>query len=200
MGYVHDNTQKKKWKQLNEKERYKIEALLKAGFKAKEIAEQLGRDRRTIEREIRRGTVIQRRENPYASRNPKVKDYLDEYVYLADVGQRRAEENARNKGRGLKIGHDHRLARYIEKRIKEDKLSPDAVIGEIKEKGLKFEIMLCTKTVYNMIDRGDFLNLINGSSRETRRNRTLGNGYCSWKYENVSIGDDRTKKPKGINI
>jgi len=109
MGYVHDNTQKKKWKQLNEKERYKIEALLKAGFKAKEIAEQLGRDRRTIEREIRRGTVIQRRENPYASRNPKVKDYLDEYVYLADVGQRRAEENARNKGRGLKIGHDHRL-------------------------------------------------------------------------------------------
>ena len=77
------------------------------------------------------------RENPYASRNPKVKDYLDEYVYLADVGQRRAEENARNKGRRLKIGHAHRLARYIEKWIKEDKLASDAVIGEIKEKDLK---------------------------------------------------------------
>lgn len=161
MSQFNNTTRERKWKQISEKERYKIEALLKAGFKAKEIAEQLGRDRRTIEREIKRGMVIQRRENPYASRNPEVKDYLDEYVYLADVGQRRAKENARNKGRGLKIGHAHRLAGYIEKRIKEDKLSPDAVIGEIKEKGLKFEVTLCTKTVYNMIDRGDFLNLTN---------------------------------------
>jgi IS30 family transposase len=161
MGQLNNNTKQRKWKQIKENERYKIEALLKAGLKAKEIAQQLGRDRRTIEREIKRGLVIQRRENPYVSRNPDIKDYLDEYVYLADVGQRRAEENAKNKGRGLKIGHDHSLARYLEKRIMEDKLAPDAVIGEIKEKGLKFKVTLCTKTVYNMIDRGDFLKLTN---------------------------------------
>lgn len=64
MGQYNHNTKQGKWKQINEKERYKIEALLKAGLKAREIAQQLGRDRRTIEREIKRGLVIQRRENP----------------------------------------------------------------------------------------------------------------------------------------
>jgi IS30 family transposase len=73
MSQLNNTTRERKWKQISEKERYKIEALLKAGFKAKEIAEQLGRDRRTIEREIKRGMVIQRRENPYASRNPEEK-------------------------------------------------------------------------------------------------------------------------------
>ena len=100
---------RRKWKQINEKERYKIEVLIKAGHAAKVIAQMLGRDRRTIEREIKRGGVVQRRENPYASRNPAIKDYLDERVYKADAGQRRAEENAANKGRGLKIGHDMSL-------------------------------------------------------------------------------------------
>ena len=29
-------------------------------------------------------------------------------------------------------------------------------IGEIKAQGLAFSVSLCTKTVYNIIDRGDF--------------------------------------------
>lgn len=49
----------------------------------------------------------------------------------------------------------------MEKRIGKDGFSPDAAVGEIKAKGLTFEVTLCTKTVYNMIDRGDFLNLSN---------------------------------------
>jgi hypothetical protein len=52
-------------------------------------------------------------------------------VYLADVGQRKHEENATNQGRGLKIGHDHRLARYIEEKIKNERWSPDAIIGSM---------------------------------------------------------------------
>ena len=154
-------TKARKWKQLSERERYKIEALTRAGHSPREIAVQLGRDRRTIERELIRGSVVHRRLNPYASRNPKVKDYLDETMYAADMGQRRAEENAGNKGRGLKIGHDHAFAHHLEQRIGEDSFSPDAAIGEIKAKGLKFKVTLCTKTIYNMIDRGDFLNLTN---------------------------------------
>lgn len=161
MSQNNHTTRQKKWKQVSEKERYKIEGLLKAGHTPGEIAQTLGRDRRTIEREIKRGSVIQRRENRYASRNPSVRDYLDETVYAADVGQREAERNAANKGRGLKIGHDHGLARHLEKRIGKDGFSPDAAIGEIKAKGLVFKVTLCTKTVYNMIDRGDFLTLSN---------------------------------------
>ena len=45
-------TKGRKWKVLQEKERYNIEMLLKERYKAKEIAKVLGRDRRTIEREI----------------------------------------------------------------------------------------------------------------------------------------------------
>lgn len=161
MGQVNHTTVRGRWQQLSEKERYKIEGLLHAGHKAKDIARLLGRHRRTIEREIKRGSFIKRRENPYASRNPAVKDFFEEECYAADVGQRRAEENAANKGRGLKIAHDHQLARYLEKRIGQDKFSPDAALGEIKAKGLIFQVTLCTKTVYNMIDRGDFLNLSN---------------------------------------
>jgi IS30 family transposase len=52
--------------------------------------------------------------------------------------------------------------KYIEKKIIEDKYSPDAVIGEIEKKGMKFEARICTKTLYNYIDLGDvFLNLTN---------------------------------------
>ena len=47
-----DTTNSKKWKVLNEKDRYNIELLLKEGYKIKNIAQVLGRDRRTIEREI----------------------------------------------------------------------------------------------------------------------------------------------------
>jgi transposase, IS30 family len=68
----------------------------------------------------------------------------------------------KNKGPMLKMGKDHKLVKYIEKKIIEDKYSPDAVIGEIEEKGMKFDARICTKTLYNYINRGDvFLNLTN---------------------------------------
>jgi IS30 family transposase len=165
MSQDNRNTKRGKWKHLSEKERYQIESLLKARHSPKEIAALIRRDRRTVEREIRRGAVTQRDSL-----------WLDATVYLADTGQRRAEENAANKGRGLKIGHDHALARYLEQRIGVDGFSPDAAIGEIKAKGMKFQETLCTKTVYNMIDRGDFLNITNndlpykkGRKRRKRR-------------------------------
>ena len=161
MGQEHNSKKHRGWKQLSERERYKIEALDREGLKAKEIARHLERDRRTIERELLRGRVVQRRENPYASRNPKAPDYLEEKRYYADVGQRVREERAANKGRSLKIGCGHDLAQYIEKKIGKEKYSPDAVIGGIREKGLKFSTMICTKTLYNYIDQGLFLSITN---------------------------------------
>ena len=67
---VGDMTKRKKWKVIEKWERYKIEVLLKEGYKPKEIAKVLGRDRRSIEREIQRGKVTKKIENPYVSRNP----------------------------------------------------------------------------------------------------------------------------------
>ena len=171
MNPNHHNTRRRTWEQLNEIERYKIETLLKAGHGTGYISKFLSRDRRTIQREIKRGSVIQRRENPYVSRDPLVPEYLDEVVYLADAGQRVSEERASNKGRGLKIGHDHELARYLEHKIGEEKYSPDAALAAVATSGKVFAVRLCTKTVYNMITRGDFLNLTNASLPEKGRRK-----------------------------
>ncbi len=150
MGQEQGNTKKRTWKQLSEGERYKIEALSHKGVPPCEIAKELGRDRRTIEREIARGLTVQRNS-----------DLTERKVYLADVGQRKHEEAGANKGRGLKIGHDHKLAEFIEDKIKNEKWSPDAVIGYIKAEGLQFETAICTKTVYAYIDRGIFAGISN---------------------------------------
>jgi len=152
MGQGQNNTKTRTWEQLSEKDRYKIEALSQRGVPPSEIGKSLNpkRDRRTIEREIARGLTLQRDW-----------ELREKMVYLADVGQRKHDERAANKGRGLKIGHDHKLAEHIERKIIEEKYSPDAVIGEIRAQGLQFEVTVCTKTVYNMIDAGIFLRLSN---------------------------------------
>lgn len=150
MGQEEDNKKQGKWKQIDEKERYHLEILLREGLAPPEAAKRLGRDRRTIEREIKRGSVIQRD-----------KEWRDRQVYCADVGQRVKKEREANKGQALKIGHDHELVRYIERKIGQEKYSPDAVIGEILAKGIPFQEKICTKTLYNYIDRGLFLNISN---------------------------------------
>ena len=80
-------TKRKKWKVIDEVEQYKIEMLLKERYKPKEI----NRDRRTIEREIQRGKVTKKIENPYVSRNPKVPDYIEKTFYSAKVANENAE-------------------------------------------------------------------------------------------------------------
>ena len=75
------------------------------------------------------------------------------------------------KGRKLKVLKDKELFKHIEKKIADDNYAPDAVIGEIKEKALSFSTMICTKTVYNMIDRGDFCRITN-QNLPIKRNKT----------------------------
>lgn len=137
-------------KHLTERERYTIEILLKEKLSPNEIAKRLGRHPRTIEREIAKGNV-----------ELKNSDLTYRYEYCADHGQRVYYNNAARKGRGLKIGNDHKLARHIEGRIIKGKYSPDAVIGEIKAKRLEFAVQICTKTLYNYIDQDVFLNVTN---------------------------------------
>jgi IS30 family transposase len=167
MDYQNNyTTEKKKWQQISEKERYIIETLYKQGLAPVCIGKALEtkRDRRTIERELKKGMCKQLNH-----------DLTEKTIYLADVAQRITNERAKNKGRSLKIGYDHKLVKHIENKIINDKYSPDAVIGEIKaqklkelkskelrnEQELKFEVEICTKTVYNYIDKGVFLNLTN---------------------------------------
>lgn len=179
MSLNNNNTESRKGKHLTERERYQIEVLLKERIKPVEIAKRLERNRRTIEREISRGSVFLMKTDL---------TYMKEYC--ADTGQSVYDKNSQNKGPTLKIGHDHELARHIENRIIRDRYSPDAVIGEIKAKGLKFKVQICAKTVYNYIDKEIFMNLTN-KDLPVKRNRKKGT------YKRVRIVH---KNLKGISI
>ncbi|MDD3169428.1 MAG: IS30 family transposase [Eubacteriales bacterium] len=161
MDQEKHNTSKRKWKQISEKERYKIEALYEQGLTPAQIGVAMNprRDRRTIQRELLLGLVEQKRLNPSYKKNEPL--YIVEKTYKADTGQMRHDERAANKGRGLKIGNDQKLADYIEGKIKDEKWSPDVIIGRIKEKGMPFKTSICTKTVYNYIDKGIFREVTN---------------------------------------
>jgi len=150
MNLTNHTTKSKKNKYLTEIDRYKIEVLKKQGISNVDIAKALDKSDRTIRREIARGTI-------------KIlnSDLSERTEYCADVAQAKYRENAVNKGPSLKIGADHELAEYIENKIINEDYSPDAVIGEIKEQGIQFKTTICTKTVYNYIDKDIFLNLNN---------------------------------------
>lgn len=168
------STKKRKWEQITERERYKIEALYEQGLRPAQIGEALTpkRDRRTMEREILLGLVEQKRMN--TSNNKYAPMYVTELVYKADTAQMRHRERAANKGRGLKIGNDQKLADYIERKIKDEKWSPDAVIGRLKAEGWRYNVTICTKTVYNYIDRDIFREVTNKDlwvKKEMRRKR-----------------------------
>lgn len=163
------------FKQLTERERYQIEILLKEKRTPSEVAIVLGKHKRTIEREIARGTV-QMMNTDLSFKNQ----------YCADTAQVVSLRNAQNKGAGLKIGHDHKLAQHIEKKIIKEQYSPDAVIGEIRKKGLKFNTTICTKTLYNYIDKEVFAKISNNDLPVKRKPK-------KGKYQRVRVAHNNLK-------
>lgn len=137
-------------KYLTERQRYEIEAYLKAGHKPEEIAKLVGKCVRTIYYELKRGKCKQ-----------LTSDLEEKEVYLADVSQRKYDENKLNKGASLKIGNDIKLCQFIEHKIKEEKYSPYAALQFIKNNHMNFKTDICTQTLYNYIDKGIILNVEN---------------------------------------
>ena len=111
MDHQYCNRDRRYGKYLTESDRFKLEALLKASIPKNEIAVQLGKSLRTINREINRGQVIN-------------VDSLwrEKLVYSAEYSQQMYMHRVSNKGPALKIGRDHKLAEHIEKKIKRDKI------------------------------------------------------------------------------
>ncbi len=101
------------YQHLTWRERLIIETRLKDGWSKQRIADELGRHVSTIYREIKRGLGIQR-----------TTELIDRECYIPDIAQARYEDHYPDKGPGLKIGKDHRLARYLEAAIKGEGLSP----------------------------------------------------------------------------
>lgn len=161
-------TTKKKYVHLKESERYKIEVLSADGKKVVEIAKLLRRNRATIYREIERGVVVRLQH-----------DLTEKTTYRAHVGQAEYEKRGRNKERPLKIGRDKVLEEYIRIKLVDERFSPDAIIGGINASGRKFTGMICTKTLYNYIDKGIFSGISNKDlwqkrNKKRRKYRPVG--------------------------
>lgn len=134
---------------ITEKERYKIEGCKAVGMSNRAIAQVLNRSHTAINKEIKRGTVKQMRS-----------DLTESKEYKADYAQMKSEGAGRNKGTNLKIGNDHKLVKFLEKKTREEKYSPDATLAVARKQG-GFKNMICKKTLYTYINNGLFLELSN---------------------------------------
>ena len=182
------NTERKKYTHLAERDRYKIEILLKDEKDADEIARLLRRDRSTIYREIKRGRT---RRLGY--------DFFEKTEYRANVAQADYDKQGKNKERSLKIGKDKDLEAYIRIKLIKEKFSPDAIIGQIKVDGLEFEGSITTKTLYNYIDAGLFAGISNQNLWQKRNKKKRG--YRTISRVNTKNRQCRSieDRPKEIN-
>ena len=133
-------------KQTTEAQRKELTAWVKIGVAAAEqlyVAKELGVHHTTIYRELKRCT--------YEHLNS---DYTTETRYNPEGAQARYEANLRAKGPELKIGNDYELADYLIAKIRDEKYSPEAAIGEAEVKGWPFKTHICASTAYNYI-RGE---------------------------------------------
>lgn len=154
------------FKHLTKTSRLQLEAYLKINMPIKEIAEQLNVHISTIYREIKRGKC-------------ELLDYqFRTYeAYSPDIAEEQYQTNLKDKGPDIKLGKDYAFVTYVEKRIIEDKLSPCAVLGEIKFNKLFFDTCITKNTLYSYIEKGFFPNLtikhLTMKSKEKKKRRNV---------------------------
>lgn len=130
----------KHFSHLTPTQRTQIDAFRRAGMKVVDIAKEVGVHYTTIYRELKRCT--------YEHLNS---DYTTEIRYNPDGAQARYEANLRAKGPELKIGNNYELADYLIGKIRDEKYSPEAAIGEAEVCGWPFRVHICASTAYNYI-------------------------------------------------
>lgn len=142
---------------MTEKERYQLEAYLRAGKTKTWIAAAMGFCRKTIYNEIRRGQYVH------------TCDYWDELRYSADKGQQIHRYNQTAKGRPIKLGKYHSYAQRLEELMlgiqpdgkvdKRKRYSPYAALIQTRREG--YPIQVCVSTLYSYIDKGVFARITN---------------------------------------
>lgn len=169
---------KKGTKNLSFTQRLQIETLYNSKHTIKEISEILCLHISTIYKELKKGQYQHITKRDYFWYGVRFEKRIK---YSAQIAQDRYNQVCLNKGRDLKIGKDFAFVKYMEKRVNEDKISPCAVLGEIKYKHLPFTSISKT-TLYRYIDMGIF-----GNIKLTKRKKV---------YKKVCI----KRAPKGTSI
>lgn len=177
---------KRRFRHLSWTDRLKIEQMLKDGRHYQDIADEIGVHLRTIYNEVKRGRYIHTNS-----------DLTEEERYSPDIAEMAYREHLAAKGPDLKIGKDHDLAQYIEKKIGEEGYSPAAVLGEIKESGLEFEMSICETTLYSYIEKGVFLTITNADLPEKSKKKRPYKHVR--KAARPAAGESIENRPEEIN-
>ena len=174
----------RKFNHLTKTQRLQLESYLKINLTKKEISKLLGVHISTIYREIKRGTYKHLTTN-----------LTTENRYSSDMAEMKYRANLKEKGQELKISQDINYAKYIESRIIKNKLSPLAVLGEIKHKQLKFNTSICVNTLYKYIYNGVFEHLTMANlTMKSRKKR-----YKKLVQKRAPKGTSIEKRPQEIN-
>ncbi len=168
---------KRQFKHLSKTKRNQLEILLKTNVSKKQIAEYLGVNLSTVYREIKRGA--------YLHRNT---DWTETVRYSADKAEIKYRKMLLEKGSQIKLGKDYEYAEYIERKIIEEKQSPKAVLGYIRQNNIPFQTTISVNTLYSYIRKGYF------SCLEMKH---LPRGIQKKKKQHVRINK---KAPKGTSI
>lgn len=141
MDQLNSTTHHQKGKHLSFEERVIIQTRLKDNLSPNKIAAELGCSPNTVRNEIKRGTV-----SLYSGNVQR---------YKATVGQSVYEANRGNSCRRCEYLSKLDFITYVENRFFNDDISIDACVGEaLANDYFPRKEMLCTKTVYNYIDKG----------------------------------------------
>ncbi len=183
----------KKFHHLTYNDRLKIEQMNNGGAGIQEIADALRVNYTTVYRELKRPGVMYEHLNS---------DYTTEMRYSADKAQQQYEYGKTAKGRPIKLGGDYELAEYIERKIADEHRSPAAVLMDMELEGVRFEVSVCEKTIYNYITNGVFLRITNKdlplhgeSKRDYKKVRTAARPPAGESIEHRSEEVNERKEP-----
>lgn len=88
MGHLHDTKNERRNKHFNYKERLRIEVMNKEKLGTLEISKAIGCSQRSVQRELKRGKVMQLESSTWI--------YYE--TYSADISQNRYEQENQSKG------------------------------------------------------------------------------------------------------
>src|SRR5690606_10225970 len=143
MAHSHNNTKERTFEHLSAISRGQIQALHKQGKTLQAIADEIGCHKSTISRELKRGSVTQRRS-----------DLSEHTVYFPDTGQAVYEKNRSRCGAKYKLVVASEFIQFAVEKMQQDHWSPDAVCGYVKAQNQFENATVCTKTLYHYIDLG----------------------------------------------
>lgn len=142
----------KSYSQLNLRKRIHLETLFNLNLSKKEISKEIGYCVKTVYNEWHKGKYLHTNS-----------DLTTEWRYSADKAQEVTDKNVSNRGTTPKVLKDKKLVKEIEHNICELGYSVEVTIETMKKSGKmnEFDCSVCTKTVYNSIDKQLFPHLTN---------------------------------------